>query len=609
MNNIRHGKFMPDIYLNINFVLFTVILCYYKIKCLRIQMQIVLFPKHLNITTMRRVMKSLKYIKPKLFSTMKTYTKEQFLKDIVAGIIVAIIALPLSIALAIASGVNPEQGLYTGIIAGFFISFLGGSRVQIGGPTAAFVVIIYGIIAKYGTSGLIVATFLAGIIMIIMGLLHFGDLIKFIPKTITIGFTLGIAVGIFFGQIKDFLGLDMESVPSEFADKIIAYGKSIHTLHWMTFGIGMLALLIQIFWPKITEKIPGSLVAIIVTTLLVKVFRLPVATIGDLYTIKPGFPTFAMPQLSIALVRDMISPAFTIAILASIESLLSCVVSDGMIGGHHRSNAELVGQGVGNIMSSLFGGIPATGAIARTAANVRNGGRTPVAGMVHAVTLLLILVFLMPYASMIPMTTLAAILIIVAYNMSGWRTFIHMVKTSPKSDITVLVVTFLLTVFFDLVIAIEIGMVLAAFLFMKRMSDVAEVKPWIYAEDLDANEISEHTDLKYVPHNTMVYEITGPMFFGAAIDYLSFVNEKHKNVLILRMRNVPAMDVTGLDTLEGTYQVCQKKGITLLLSHVNEQPLHVMEKAGFVNKLGAENICDNISAALARAETLAVPTK
>lgn len=550
-------------------------------------------------------MESLKYIKPKLFSTMKTYTKEQFVKDIVAGIIVAIIALPLSIALAIASGVNPEQGLYTGIIAGFFISFLGGSRVQIGGPTAAFVVIIYGIIAKYGSSGLIVATFLAGIIMIIMGLLHFGNLIKFIPKTITVGFTLGIAVGIFAGQIKDFLGLQMDAVPSEFVDKIVAYAQNLHTLQWMTLAMGMLALLIQIFWPKVSQKIPGSLVAILVTTLLVQLLKLPVATIGDLYTIKAGFPKFAMPDLSLSLVREMISPAFTIAILASIESLLSCVVSDGMIGGHHRSNAELVGQGVGNIMSALFGGIPATGAIARTAANVKNGGRTPVAGMVHALTLLLILLFLMPYASMIPMSCLAAILIMVAYNMSGWRTFVHMVKTAPKSDIIVLVATFLLTVFFDLVVAIEIGMVLAAFLFMKRMSDVADVKSWVYMDDVDANEISEHTDLKYVPKNTMVYEISGPMFFGATSDYLAFANEKHKNVLILRMRNVPAMDITGLDTLEEAYNTCRKKGITLLLSHVNEQPLHVMEKAGFVEKLGAENICDNIDAALARAESLA----
>lgn len=550
-------------------------------------------------------MESLKYIKPKLFSTMKTYTRQQFAKDVVAGIIVAIIALPLSIALAIASGVNPEQGLYTGIIAGFFISLLGGSRVQIGGPTAAFVVIIYGIIAEYGTSGLIVATFLAGIIMVIFGLLHVGNLIKFIPKTITVGFTLGIAVGIFAGQLKDFFGLQMGSVPSEFVDKIVAYAENFHTLQWMTFAIGMLALLIQIFWPKVSQKIPGSLVAILVTTLLVQLLKLPVATIGDLYTIKAGFPTFAVPELSFSLVQKMISPAFTIAILASIESLLSCVVSDGMIGGHHRSNAELVGQGVGNIMSALFGGIPATGAIARTAANVKNGGRTPVAGIVHAITLLLILLFLMPYASMIPMSCLAAILIMVAYNMSGWRTFAHMLKTAPKSDIAVLLTTFLLTVFFDLVVAIEIGMVLAAFLFMKRMSDVAEVKAWVYKEDLDTDEISEHTDLKNVPKNTMVYEISGPMFFGATNDYLAFTNEKHKNVLILRMRNVPAMDVTGMEALEEAYRTCQKKGIQLLLSHVNEQPMRVMEKAGFVEKLGKENFCEHIDAALERAETFA----
>lgn len=549
-------------------------------------------------------MESLKYIKPKLFSTMKTYTKEQFVKDIIAGIIVAIIALPLSIALAIASGVNPEQGLYTAIIAGFFISFLGGSRVQIGGPTAAFVVIIYGIIAEYGTSGLVVATFLSGIIMILMGLLHFGNLIKFIPKTITVGFTFGIAVGIFAGQIKDFCGLDMGPVPSEFVDKIVAYAQNMRTINWWAFGIGMLAIAIQIIWPKFFHKIPGSLIAILVTTLLVQLLKLPVNTIGDLYEIKAGFPKFAVPELSLGLVKQMISPAFTIAILASIESLLSCVVSDGMIGGHHRSNAELVGQGVGNIMSSLFGGIPATGAIARTAANVKNGGRTPVAGMVHAVTLLLILLFLMPYASMIPMSCLAAILFIVAYNMSGWRTFGHMVKTAPKSDILVLVVTFLLTVFFDLVVAIEVGMVLAAFLFMKRMSDVAEVKSWVYKENLDENEISEHTDLKNVPENTMVYEVFGPMFFGATNDYLQFTKEENKNVLILRMRNVPAMDITGLDALEEALATCQKRNIHLLLSHVNEQPMHVMEKAGFVEKLGAENFCENIDAALERAASL-----
>ena len=550
-------------------------------------------------------MSSFKYIKPKFFSVMKNYTREQFIKDIIAGLIVAIIALPLSIALAIASGVNPEQGLYTAIIAGFFISFLGGSRVQIGGPTAAFVVIIYGIIAEHGIPGLIIATLLAGVMLILMGLFHFGDLIKFIPKTITIGFTLGIAIGIVVGQIKDFLGLNMGAVPAEFLTKLVAYSHNLGSINYITLAIGILALLIQIFWPKVSKKIPGSLVAIIVTTLLVAIFKLPVKTIGDLYTIKAGLPSFSMPVLSFSLVREMILPAFTIAMLAAIESLLSAVVSDGMIGSKHKSNAELVGQGVGNILSALFGGIPATGAIARTAANVKNGGRTPVAGMVHALTLLLILLFLMPYASYIPMSCLAAILIIVGYNMSGWRTFVRIIKTAPKSDIAVLIITFLLTLFFDLVIAIEFGMVLAAFLFLKRMSDIAEVRQWTYIGSSEDEKLSEDVDLKYVPKNTIVYEVFGALFFGAANVFTSFKHEEGKNVLILRMRNVPVMDISGVEALEEILETCKKRNLTLVLSHVNEQPYHAMEKAGFVEKIGAENICENIDASLERAEKLA----
>ena len=550
-------------------------------------------------------MSSFKYIKPKFFSVMKNYTREQFIKDIIAGLIVAIIALPLSIALAIASGVNPEQGLYTAIIAGFFISFLGGSRVQIGGPTAAFVVIIYGIIAEHGIPGLIIATLLAGVMLILMGLFHFGDLIKFIPKTITIGFTLGIAIGIVVGQIKDFLGLNMGAVPAEFLTKLVAYSHNLGSISYITLAIGILALLIQIFWPKVSKKIPGSLVAIIVTTLLVAIFKLPVKTIGDLYTIKAGLPSFSMPVLSFSLVREMILPAFTIAMLAAIESLLSAVVTDGMIGSKHKSNAELVGQGVGNILSALFGGIPATGAIARTAANVKNGGRTPVAGMVHALTLLLILLFLMPYASYIPMSCLAAILIIVGYNMSGWRTFVRIIKTAPKSDIAVLIITFLLTLFFDLVIAIEFGMVLAAFLFLKRMSDIAEVRQWTYIGSSEDEKLSEDVDLKYVPKNTIVYEVFGALFFGAANVFTSFKHEEGKNVLILRMRNVPVMDISGVEALEEILETCKKRNLTLILSHVNEQPYHAMEKAGFVEKIGAENICENIDASLERAEKLA----
>ena len=550
-------------------------------------------------------MNTFKYIKPKLFSVLKDYSREQFAKDLIAGIIVAIIALPLSIALAIASGVKPEQGLYTAVVAGFFISFLGGSRVQIGGPTAAFVVIIYGIIAQYGMSGLTIATFLAGIMMILMGVLRFGNLIKFIPKTITVGFTLGIAIGIFSGQLKDLFGLDMGAVPAEFVEKWVSYVQHFHTIQWPTLMIGMLALLIQIFWSHVSQKIPGSLVAIIVTTAIVSFGHLSVATIGDLYTIKAGLPTLTMPNLSFSLIRQMISPAFTIAILASIESLLSCVVSDGMIGSRHRSNAELVGQGVGNMMSALFGGIPATGAIARTAANVKNGGRTPIAGIVHALTLLLILLFLMPYASLIPMSCLASILVIVAYNMSGWRTFIYMLRKAPKSDIAVLLITLFLTVFFDLVVAIEFGMILAAFLFLKRMSDVATVRQWVDKDNLDNEEISEDIDLKQVPKHTVVYEIFGSLFFGATTEFLNFTHEEGKRVLILRMRNVPAMDISGLEALEETFEICKKKKMTLILSHVNEQPYHVMEKAGFIEKIGRDNICKNIDASLERAESFA----
>lgn len=546
-------------------------------------------------------MDAFQYIKPKLFSTLKGYTRAQFTKDLVAGIIVAIIALPLSIALAIASGVNPEQGLYTGVIAGFFISFLGGSRVQIGGPTAAFVVIIYGIVSQYGMSGLATATFLAGLMMIVMGLLKFGNLISFIPKTITVGFTLGIAIGILVGQLKDFLGLSMGAVPAEFTDKLVAYAQHLNTIHLPTLLIGLLALSIQIFWPRVSQKIPGSLVVIFVTTAIVQLAHLSVPTIGDLYTIKAGLPTFSMPNISLSLVRQLLSPAFTIAILASIESLLSCVVSDGMIGSRHRSNAELVGQGVGNMMSALFGGIPATGAIARTAANVKNGGRTPIAGMTHALVLLLILLFLMPYASLIPMSCLAAILIMVAYNMSGWRTFVYMLRTAPKSDIVVLVTTLLLTVFFDLVVAIEFGMVLAAFLFLKRMSDIAEVRQWVDEAD---NENTDALDLKVVPKNTVVYEVFGSLFFGTTNDFLDISYEEGKNALILRMRNVPAMDISGLDALEEIRETCQQRGMTLILSHVNPQPFRVMKKAGFLEKIGEKNICPNIDASLKRAAEL-----
>lgn len=540
-------------------------------------------------------------LKPKLFSVMKTYDKKQFVKDIVAGIIVAIIALPLSIALAIASGVTPEQGLYTAIFAGFFISFLGGSRVQIGGPTAAFVVIIYGIVVEHGMAGLTVATLMAGIILIIMGLIRFGSLIKYIPFTITTGFTAGIAVGIFAGQIKDFLGLDMGAVPSEFIDKCKEYGKHISTLDRDTVIIGVISLAILIVMPKISKVVPGSLIAIIVATLIVKFTPLETATIGSVFgELSSKIPTPKIPDVNFAMIKELLPSAFTIAILAGIESLLSCVVSDGMINSRHRSNMELIGQGVGNIASGLFGGIPATGAIARTAANVKNGGRTPIAGMVHAIVLLIILVLAMPLAAMIPMTTLAAILIVVAYNMGDWKEFFYLIKHAPKSDVSVMLVTFFLTVIFDLVVAIEVGIVLASLLFIKRMSDVSSVRNWTYINGYDDNRENDpmHIGLKEVPEHTLVYEIDGPMFFGAADKFLDISVNDDVKVIVLRMRSVPAMDITALNTLEKVYKTCEDKNVTLILSHVNEQPYSMMKKAGFVEKVGEINFRENIDAAL-----------
>jgi SulP family sulfate permease len=546
-------------------------------------------------------------LKPKLFSVMKTYSKEQLVKDLIAGIIVAIIALPLSIALALASGVTPERGLYTAIVAGFIISFLGGSRVQIAGPTAAFATIVAGIAARNGMDGLAVATIMAGIILIIMGLLRFGRLLKYIPYTITTGFTLGIAVTIFIGQIKDFLGLTFQSKPIEAIDKLEACAENISTINFQAVLIGVISLAILILWPRINNKIPGSLIAVIVTAAAVKIFKIDVNTIGSLYEISSKPPMPHIPAINLSMIWALMPDAFTIAILAGIESLLSCVVADGMIGSKHRSNMELIAQGAGNICSSIFGGIPATGAIARTAANVKNGGRTPIAGMVHAVTLFLILVVLMPYAALIPMPAIAAILFMVAYNMSGWREFAELIKTSPKSDIIVLASTFVLTVVFDLVVAIEIGILMAAILFMKRMADVANVKSWKYIdEDSGEDDMSDEESirLRKVPKNTLVYEINGPMFFGAADKFMEISLDSHVKVVILRMRSVPAMDVNALHAMHHVLKACQKKHITVLLSHVQEQPLRMMQKAGFDKQVGDENFCENIDAALERASHL-----
>ncbi len=540
-------------------------------------------------------------LKPKLFSVMKTYTKQQFIKDIVAGVIVAIIALPLSIALALASGVAPEQGIYTAIVAGFLISFFGGSRVQIAGPTAAFATIVAGIVAQKGMDGLILATILAGIILIVMGFLRLGNLIKYIPYTITTGFTAGIAVTIAIGQIKDFLGLTYPAgtVTIETMEKAGAVIQNIATINLQAVVVGLVCLAILIVFPYINKTIPGSLIAVIVGILMVQFLHMDVNTIGDLYEISNKLPSFHLPALTIRDIVDIFPDAFTIAILAAIESLLSCVVADSMINSKHRSNMELIAQGIGNVGSALFGGIPATGAIARTAANIKNGGRTPVAGMVHAVVLVLILVILMPYAALIPMPCIAAILFMVAYNMCGWRAFANLCKSAPKSDIIVLVTTFVLTVVFDLVAAIEVGILLAAVLFMKRMSEVTEVEGWKYVDEEDD---PDSLTLREVPAHTLVYEISGPMFFAAADKILTISIKEDTKCLILRMRSVNAIDATAMHSLEQLYEKYEQKNIQIILSHVNGQPKAVMEKSGFAAKVGSENFCAHIDEALERAK-------
>lgn len=565
-------------------------------------------------------------IRPMLFTTLKKYSGAQLMSDVVAGIIVAIIALPLSIALALASGVGPEQGIYTAIAAGFVISFLGGSQVQIAGPTAAFATIVAGIVARSGVEGLAVATIMAGIILVIMGFCQLGSLIKFIPFTITTGFTSGIAVTIVIGQLKDFFGVTypagMETI--ETMQKLKAFAAGFGTMNVHALIVGLVCLAILIVMPKITEKIPGSLVAVLVGIVMVKFLPLQVNTIGDLYSVSNALPAFHMPAFSYDVIQGSLSDAFTIAILAAIESLLSCVVADGMIGGKHRSNTELVAQGAGNIVSALFGGIPATGAIARTAANIKNGGRTPVAGMVHAGVLLLILVILMPYASWIPMPTIAAILFMVAYNMCQWRTFARLAKTAPRSDIAVLVITFFLTVVFDLVVAIEVGMVLSCLLFMKRMSDEMGVRSWLHVEEVEEQKREEEeasrgakktmsveeaqlkaaaeeinpAKLRQIPMELAVYELTGPLFFGAADRINQIEVNEVTRCLILRMRAVPAADSTAMNSMTALCERCKKNGVTLILSHVNEQPMRAMEKAGFVDLVGRENFCRNIEEAL-----------
>jgi SulP family sulfate permease len=541
--------------------------------------------------------------RPKLLSTLKGYTRQQFSKDLMAGIIVGIVALPLAIAFAIASGVSPEKGLITAIIAGFIISALGGSRVQIGGPTGAFIVIVYGIVQIHGINGLIVATLMAGVMLIIMGFARLGSVIKFIPHPLIIGFTSGIAVIIFSSQIKDLLGLEMGAVPADFLDKWAAFLNNFQTINYNAFFIAIATILIVFLWPKISGKIPGSLVAILVTTAAVQLLPIPVETIGSRFgDIPSSFNAPGIPYIDFAVMKELVQPAFTIALLCGIESLLSAVVADGLIGGNHKSNMELIAQGAANIFSSLFGGIPATGAIARTATNVKNGGRTPVAGIVHAVTLLLIMLFFGKWAALIPMATLGGILVVVAYNMSEWKNF-RSVLRGPRSDIAILITTFLLTLFVDLTVAIEIGMVLAVFLFMRNMVLFSNVNILEKDSENEQDGIGDHVTRK----NVEVFEITGPLFFGAAYKFreaMRFIKKSAK-VLIIRMRNVPIIDATGIKALEEVYKEAKQRGTQLILSEVHSEQVHEeLQSARLLFTIGKVNVTETFEKALERSENI-----
>ena len=550
--------------------------------------------------------------KPKLISTLKDYNKKTFMSDVMAGVIVGIVALPLAIAFGIASGVTPEKGIITAIVAGFIISMAGGSKVQIGGPTGAFIVIIYGIIQQYGIQGLTIATLMAGVFLLLFGLLRLGTIIKFIPYPIIVGFTSGIAVTIFTTQIKDLFGLSMTEVPSDFIEKWIAYFQSLDTIDAWSAIIGVVSIIIIAITPRFSKKIPGSLIAIILMTLFALILKnvfgiASVETIGDRFAINSELPDAQLPEITWETVKTLVSPAFTIAILGAIESLLSATVADGVIGDHHDSNTELIGQGLANLATPIFGGIPATGAIARTMTNINNGGRTPVAGIVHAVVLLLIFMFLMPLAKYIPMTCLAGVLVVVSYGMCGWRSFVMLLK-NPKSDITVLVITFLLTIIFDLTIAIEVGLVIACLLFMRRMAETTDVK--VVLDEIDPYE---DTDLKHennehliIPKGVEVYEINGPYFFGAGNRFeeiMANMGDRPK-VRIIRMRKVPFVDSTGIHNLSNLCLMSQKEGIQIVLSGVNPKVHKVLEHAGFYDMIGEENICSHINIALAKAKEI-----
>ena len=553
--------------------------------------------------------------KPKLLSTMKNYSKENFMADLMAGIIVGIVALPLAIAFGIASGVSPEKGIITAIVAGFIISFLGGSKVQIGGPTGAFIVIIYGIIQEYGISGLTVATLIAGVLLILLGVFKLGAVIKFIPYPIIVGFTSGIALTIFTTQIADIFGLQFggEKVPGDFIGKWLLYFKHFDTVNWWNAIVSFVSVFIIAITPKFSKKIPGSLVAIVLVTAIVYLMKIYggitcIDTIGDRFTIQSQLPDAVVPELNWEAIKNLFPVAITIAVLGAIESLLSAAVADGVIGDRHDSNTELIAQGVANVITPIFGGIPATGAIARTMTNINNGGKTPVAGIIHAVVLLLILLLLMPLAQYIPMACLAGVLVIVSYNMSGWRTFKSLLK-SPKSDVSVLLITFFLTVIFDLTIAIEWGLVIACVLFMHRVMETTEIS--VIKDEIDPNKESDlevHEENLIIPKNVEVYEINGPYFFGIATKFEEMMsqlgNHERPQVRIVRMRKVPFIDSTGVHNLTTLCEMSQKDNIHIVLSGVNEKVHKVLEKSGFYTLLGEENICPNINIALERAKEI-----
>ncbi|MGL5437318.1 MAG: SulP family inorganic anion transporter [Lachnospiraceae bacterium] len=544
-------------------------------------------------------MKRVPYL-PKSLTCMKGYDRKQLKNDVIAGALVAVIAFPLSIALAISSGLSPERGLYSAIIGGFLVSLLGGSKVNIGGATAATVMTVFLIVEEFGLAGLAVASIMAGLILIGMGLLKFGVLLKYIPRTITLGFTAGIAMGIFSGQLKGFLGLEMGAVPVKVIDKFIAYANVIHTVDWPTLAIGILALVILVGLPRITTRIPNSLAAILVTTPLVALMRLEVPTIRSVYGELPShFPEFHAPQITWEMVEALIPQTMTLAVLIAIVSLLACVVTDGMIGESHDSNQELIAQGVANIFCGFFGAVPVAGAVARASNSVKCGGRTPVAGMVHSAVVLLILLFAMPLAGYIPIPTLSAILILVAYNMSNWREFVYMAKYAPKSDFFVLAGTFLAGVLVDLLFAVEIGVMLAALLFLRRMSEVTHIREWHY---LSHDRQRDGRKLRSVPPCTLVYEINGPAFFATADELMRIVGGQNTKVIILRMQSVPTIDITALKNLERFLEYCSRQQICLLFSHVNEHPFAVMKKAKFIDKAGEQNFCANIDEALVKAE-------